>query len=244
MANRNEHLHKAKKNKIKEVPGTNGKYLIDITEEEVRCYSVSREKYLRNTPDSRDGRIFWTLSLNNKPQHYQAARWVAMTFPELVQNNYFEGAEIDHIDTDRTNNQPSNLRWVTRKENCNNPLTLQHFSEGHKGRCLTDETKAKLSALNKGKHHTEETKKKISASHKGKTLSEEHKRKVALSLSKSVVQMSMDNTILKNYQSTGDASKETGIERSNIIKCCNGKLKTAGGFKWSYVSKEEYGSEK
>lgn len=27
---------------------------------------------------------------------------------------------IDHIDRDRTNNDLSNLRWVTNKENCNN----------------------------------------------------------------------------------------------------------------------------
>lgn len=231
----NTHLHEAKRKKIKEVPGTNGKYLIDITEEEVRCYSVSRKKYLRNTPDSRDGRVFWTLSLNNKGKSYQAARWVAITFPELVQNEYFEGAEIDHIDTDRTNNQPSNLRWVTRKQNCNNPITLQHYSEAKKGICHTEETKAKLSAINRGKHHTEEAKRKMSASHKGKTLSEEHKRKVALSLSKPVIQMSLDNIMLNRYQSSGDASKDTGIERTSITRCCNGILKTAGGYKWKYV---------
>ncbi len=36
---------------------------------------------------------------------------------------YFEGAEIDHIDTITTNNNVSNLRWTNRKGNMANPIT-------------------------------------------------------------------------------------------------------------------------
>ena len=41
--------------------------------------------------------------------------------------------EIDHIDTNPQNNIVSNLRWVSRKENCNNPLTLLHIGQSKKG---------------------------------------------------------------------------------------------------------------
>jgi hypothetical protein len=35
---------------------------------------------------------------------------------------------VDHIDTDRENNNPKNLRWVTREENLfNNPITLNRI---------------------------------------------------------------------------------------------------------------------
>ena len=40
--------------------------------------------------------------------------------------------EVDHIDTIRTNNNISNLRWVTRQENMDNPLTLKNL-EVNKG---------------------------------------------------------------------------------------------------------------
>lgn len=37
-----------------------------------------------------------------------------------------ESYQTDHIDTNPLNNVPSNLRWVTAKENSNNPLTKLH----------------------------------------------------------------------------------------------------------------------
>jgi hypothetical protein len=36
---------------------------------------------------------------------------------------------IDHIDTNKENFSLDNLRWVTPKENANNPLTLSHCRE-------------------------------------------------------------------------------------------------------------------
>ena len=109
---------------------------------------------------------------------------------------------IDHINTDRLDNRAENLRWVTTKENCNNPLTRRHYSESKRGRVLTaewkrkisetrkskpvsEEAKRKISATLTGKHrkpHSEETKRKISEAHKGKSrrpFSEEHKRKIS-----------------------------------------------------------------
>ena len=37
------------------------------------------------------------------------------------------------------------------------------------------------------------------------------------------------------YESISDAARQTGICRQNIGKCCNGKIKTAGGFHWEFV---------
>lgn len=74
---------------------------------------------------------------------------------------------VDHIDTNPRNNNAENLRWVTTRENCLNPLTRAHNSEskkGHRG-YLT--------------HHSEETKRKLSEIHKGRVFSEEHRQKLS-----------------------------------------------------------------
>lgn len=116
------------------VPGSEGRYVIDISTKEGRCINTVTGYIFSNNPHKRDNRINWTLTIAGKSVNRQAARWIAETYPELVTNTYFEGAEIDHINTDRLDNRPENLRWVTRKENLNNPLTRKHRSECLKGR--------------------------------------------------------------------------------------------------------------
>lgn len=119
----------------RDIPGYEGKYQISISTKEGKCRSLNyhltgKVRELTYNPQ-KHGRLYWDLLKDGKKTTYQAARWIALTYPELVENEYFEGAEIDHIDTDRMNNHPSNLRWVTRKGNCNNPLTKQHMSEAN-----------------------------------------------------------------------------------------------------------------
>lgn len=130
----------------RDVPGFDGKYQISISTKEGRCRNTNTGFELSVKPD-RSGRLYWTLYGNGKT-HFQAARWIALTYPELVQNEWFPGAEIDHIDTVCMNNHPSNLRWVTPKENSNNPLTKQHQSKGQMNRPDHSKRIAKLSLDN------------------------------------------------------------------------------------------------
>ena len=57
---------------------------------------------------------------------------------------------VDHINTIHTDNRVENLRWVTQRENCNNPLTRKHNSASAKG------------IKNIGKHPSEEARRKMS----------------------------------------------------------------------------------
>ena len=71
---------------------------------------------------------------------------------------------IDHIDTNTFNNNVDNLRWVTYKENQNNPLTKQHKkNNSNKGRHWTDEQKHNISMGTKKAmaNMSEENKKKL-----------------------------------------------------------------------------------
>ena len=43
-----------------------------------------------------------------------------------------EGYEIDHINTVRNDNRLDNLRLATHKENCNNPLSIEHYKQHNK----------------------------------------------------------------------------------------------------------------
>lgn len=42
----------------------------------------------------------------------------------------------------------------------------------------------------------------------------------------------------RKFCSIREAERQTGIYQSNIIACCCGKLKSAGGFNWSYENAE------
>ena len=122
----------------RDIPGYEGKYQVNISTKEGRCRSLNFKghtgviKELSNKLNI-NGRISWNLYKDGVPRNMQAAYWIAITYTELVQNEYFEGAEIDHIDTDTTNNNPLNLRWATSKEQQNNPLTKQHHKESANG---------------------------------------------------------------------------------------------------------------
>jgi len=57
--------------------------------------------------------------------------------------------------------------------------------------------------------------------------------------SRNVYQYDLDCNFIKEYKSIKNAMKETNIHSGNISKCCSGKTKTAGGFKWFYNRLED-----
>lgn len=69
------------------------------------------------------------LSKNNQRKAFKVHRLVALHFIPNIENK----PEIDHINTIKTDNRVENLRWVTPKENSNNPLSIVNKSESKKG---------------------------------------------------------------------------------------------------------------
>lgn len=238
----------------RDIPGFENKYFIHITESLCECISKNygRSKALSNKP-LKSGYIMWNLSKNNIRVSHQAAVWVALTFPELVQNEYFEGAVIDHIDTNRLNNHPSNLRWVTPRENQNNPLTRKHLSTAAKGRIITDSVREKLSNIGKekvgeknnfyGKQHTAETKRKISRANKGRKHTEETKRKMAETLKGKFLNRPDQSIPILHYKTNGgvdrypsirEAARQTKLPKTSIRRWCNKERILKDGSVWKY----------
>lgn len=239
----------------RDVPGFNGKYQIDISTKAGRCRSINfnrtgRVKELTNNIN-KDGRLYWHLSFKGKAYNQQAAVWIAITYPELVENEYFEGAEIDHIDTDTLNNHPSNLRWVDRTGQMNNPLTKQHLSESQKGeknprygKHLPEETRKKISQSLQGKKVSDETRKKMSVKRKGFRHTEDSKKKMSLSQlnhpsrSISISQYDLKGNFMMTYPSAREAARQNpdlNLVPVCISLCCKGKRKTHKGFIWKYA---------
>lgn len=52
-------------------------------------------------------------------------------------------------------------------------------------------------------------------------------------LNRTILQL-QNNKIIDEFNSSTEAEKRTGIDHSNIIKCCKGKYHTAGRFVWQY----------
>ena len=54
------------------------------------------------------------------------------------------------------------------------------------------------------------------------------------SLSKAVVQYDIQGNLIAEYPSQHEAERKLGIAQTSICSALNGRLKTAGGFKWKY----------
>ena len=195
----------------RKVPGYD--YEISIDTKEGRCRSLKTGIILSNKPDKR-GYIQWNILDGSVRHHQQAARWIAITYPELVENEYFEGACIDHKDTDRLNNHPSNLHWVTQRQNMNNPITRKNISKALTGKHLSDETRQKLRDTHKGPRPW--------------SINKVGKRRC-------VNQYEKDGTFVSSYPTTKEAERQTGVTHANITAACRGHRPSAGGYLWEYV---------
>lgn len=52
--------------------------------------------------------------------------------------------------------------------------------------------------------------------------------------SKSVHQFNLEGNFMSAYKSASEASRQTGISKTCITRCCRGERKNSGGFIWQY----------
>lgn len=140
---------------------------------------------------------------------------VAKAFPEIC-GEWFEGCQVDHIDTDIHNNNASNLRVCTEVQNHNNPLTRKHISE----------TKTGTTPWNKGKNYKCPG---ISKALVGKYSGSKNPN------AKPILQLTREGEVIREWDCVKSAAEYLGILSTGISLVLTGNRKTAGGFKWQYA---------
>ena len=158
--------------------------------------------------NDKTGYLYVSLYKNHKSKTFLVHRLVAKAFPEVC-GEWFDGCEIDHIDTCRDNNIATNLKVCTRSENHLNPITRERYKEvcgtyekGHipwnKGITLPNQS---------GKNH---------------------------SRARAIVQYTLSNEYVSEFDTIAEASNNTNIKRTSISNCLSGASKSAGGYIWKY----------
>lgn len=216
-----------------------------------RIYSISSNKLLFECKTN-DGYIRNCLTKNGGQKLKRFHRIVAESFipnPDKL-------PQVNHIDGDKSNNRVNNLEWVTAKENIDHAVKLGLIKSGGNyphsksiycydlyGRfireydsatdfCIENEISKSLSSNIRcvclGKYQ----------SFKGymfkykKDCPDESNIKPHFS---TVAKISKGGHILDVYENTNIAAKSNNLFKSSIIKVCNNKQKTSGGFIWSYL---------
>lgn len=93
----------------------------------VKSLWFGKEKILKIRNDS-DGYVLINFHKNKKQITFKVHRLVAQAFIPNSENK----PHIDHINGIRDDNRVENLRWVTEKENNNNPIHRNKISENKK----------------------------------------------------------------------------------------------------------------
>ena len=113
------------------------------------------------------------------------------------------------------------------------------IGEALKGIPKSEAHKKALSDALKGVPLSEANKKAISDALKGIPKSEAHKKAIGEAMkgvnAKKILQFTKSGEFIKEWPSLNEAERELGIAHSSISGCCNGKLKTAGGYVWKYA---------
>lgn len=213
----------------KDIPGYEGLYQVsDFGRVKSLSFKRSGKERILKQGIKKQGYHHVCLRKDNKNNWFLVHRLVAKCFLEPI-----EGKEIvNHKDENPSNNHVNNLEWCTYQYNCNYGTLKERQSKLQRKRF-----KYQKHPMN-GKQHTEEAKQKIREANTGKHLSEKTKNKISKIMkgknNKPILQYTVSNDLIREWESTTTASKELGISITSINNALKGRSVTAGNYKWFY----------
>ena len=126
-----------------------------------------------------------------------------------------------------------------------NGLNCRLTTTNDKSGKMCESTKELLRVVNTGKRHTDNAKEKNRISHIGKLHNSETRKKQSMShkglllgTGKLIHQYNMEGELIR--EATIDILQIEGFTKSNISRCCLGKMKTHKGFIWKYKDDNIY----
>lgn len=188
------------------------KYDIDFENNLIFSNAFNKKRVLRLS-ETKDGyiRCGITDDKGNKYHRYHQLVYCAVngiTKDEFPVDENGVKYEIDHIDNNKKNNSPENLRLVSKKEQMNNAITLNTLSKATEKKMSKKENRERIS--NTLKNRPDESRK--------------------------VLQFSLDGEFLAEYPSLAEAARSVkAYNGSHICMACRGTIKTAKGYIWKYA---------
>lgn len=176
-----------------------------------------------------------------------------MAIYQAIRKHGAESFELSVLEecADEATMNDAERRWIRKLGTFRREYNMTEGGDGLTGYTHTEEAKRRMSEARRGeKNHnygkthwrrqgplTDEAKRKISEAKKGVPVhSEEYKQRLAEERYVKVVQYDLDGNPFVTYLSLKDAEMITGIKFQNISRACRFSHRTAGGFKWQYLS--------
>lgn len=161
---------------------------------------MGKAKILKLIKD-KENYLLTHLYNNSERKTYKVHRLVAKAF---IPNSNSK-PQVDHIDTNSSNNKVFNLQWVTDKENSNNPLTIKHTRKASREKWKNEDYIEKTNGNRlRGKNHPR---------------------------AKAV----WCKELRKSWNTIQECSKELKLNRTHISGVCRGIRKTCGGYTFVFI---------
>ena len=194
-----------------------------------RIKNLNRNKILKGTSN---GRYKVVLIGGKNYKRFYLHRLVAMTFipkPKEYEDIDISNLEVDHINGDVLDNCVENLRWCTKKENCNYQLHKDNLSKSLKGKIPWNKGVKRFLSEETYKIIAEKAKKRCSVKEKCSNYNK----------GKKVLQYDLDGNFIKEWINASRAAEFYKCASTLIYGVCNNRphCNTAKGFIWRY--KEE-----